>query len=113
MKIIRKEESKVFKNGENCIAIEYPMGDKEINGAVIELNGRYPKKGRVVNMECKELAYILEGSGKIVIEGEEIQFKEGDLLLLEPKEKYFWEGNCKMFVPCVPAWWPEQHMEVE
>lgn len=113
MKIIHKSQTKIFKNSDNCTAIEYPMGDKDINGAVIELNGRYPEKGRVVNMECKELAYILEGSGKIVIEGEEIQFKQGDLLLLEPKEKYFWEGNCKMFVPCVPAWWPEQHMEVE
>jgi mannose-6-phosphate isomerase-like protein (cupin superfamily) len=113
MKIIRKEKSKTFKNSENCTAIEYPMGDKDINGAVIKLDGRYPEKGRVVNMECKELAYILEGFGKIVIEGKEIQFKQGDLLLLEPKEKYFWEGNCKMFVPCVPAWWPEQHMEVE
>jgi mannose-6-phosphate isomerase-like protein (cupin superfamily) len=113
MRVIHKNQTKTFKNSDKCIATEYPMGDKDINGAVIELSGRYPEKGRVVNLECKELAYILEGSGKLVIEGEEIQFTEGDLFLLEPKERYYWEGNFKMFTPCIPAWWPEQHKEVE
>lgn len=113
MKIIHKNQTNVFKNSDRCIAIEYPLGDKDINGAVIELDGRYPDKGRVVNLECKELAYILEGSGKLIIEDEEIEFEKDDLILLEPGEKYFWEGKCKMFVPCIPAWWPEQHKEVE
>lgn len=113
MKLIRKNQTKIFKNSDKCIAIEYPLEDKDINGAVIELEGRYPEKGRVVNEECKEIAYILEGFGRLVIEGKEIEFNQSDLLLLEPGEKYYWEGNFKMFVPCVPAWWPEQHKEVE
>jgi quercetin dioxygenase-like cupin family protein len=48
-----------------------------------------------------------------VVEGEEINLETGDLILIEPGEKYFWEGNLKMFVPCVPAWYLEQHKEVE
>lgn len=113
MKAIHKNQTKTLKNNNVCTAIEYPLGDKDINGAVIELKGRYPDKGRVVNLKCKELAYIIKGSGKVVVEGKEVELNEGDLILLEPGEKYFWEGELVMFVPCVPAWYPEQHKEVE
>lgn len=113
MKIIHKDQTKKFKNSELCTAIEYPLEDKDINGAVIELTGRYPSSGRVVNLKCKELAYVINGSGKVVIEEKEINIQEGDLILLEPGERYFWEGNLTMFVPCTPAWYPEQHKEVD
>jgi len=89
------------------------MEDSDINGAVIELSGRYPSKGQVVNTECKEMAYIIKGSGKLVIEETEYTLKEGDLVLIEPGEKYFWNGNMTMFVPCTPAWYPQQHKEIE
>ncbi|MFH1048763.1 MAG: hypothetical protein V1732_03810 [Patescibacteria group bacterium] len=65
MKIIHKNQTKIFKNSEACVAIDYWTGDKDINGAVIEINGRYPNKGRTVNLECKEMAYIIKGSGKV------------------------------------------------
>ena len=113
MKIVRKDQAKVFKNSEACTAIEYPLGDKDINGAVIELNGRYPNNGRVVNLKCKELAYIIKGSGRLVVEGKETKLNEGDLVLIEAGEKFFWEGNMRIFMPCTPAWYPEQHKEVE
>jgi mannose-6-phosphate isomerase-like protein (cupin superfamily) len=90
-----------------------PPGDKDINGAVIELNGRYPDKGSVVNLKCKELAYVIKGSGKLVVEDKEIKLNEGDLVLIEPGEKYYWEGRMTMFMPCSPAWYPKQHMEVK
>ena len=113
MKIIHKNQTETLKNSDTCTAIEYPLGDKDINGAVVELKGRYPDKGRVVNLKCKELAYIIKGSGRVVVEGKEVELNEGDLILLKPGEKYFWEGELVMFVPCVPAWYPEQHKEVE
>ncbi len=89
------------------------MEDKDINGAVIKLSGRYPDKGRAVNLICKEMAYIIKGFGRIVVEGEEMKLEEGDLVLIDKGEKFFWEGNMKIFMPCVPAWHPEQHKEVE
>jgi len=113
MKIIRKNETQIFKNSETCTAIEYPMNDKDINGAIIELNGRYPDKGRTMNEKCKEMAYVIKGSGKVVVEEMEAQLNEGDLVLIEPGEKFFWEGNMTLFMPCVPAWSPEQHKQVE
>lgn len=113
MKIIKKNQAKVHKNSDVCIAIEYSLDDKDINGAVVKLNGRYPDKGRVVNLKCKELSYIIKGSGEVIVEGQEIKFKEEDVILIEPGEKYYWEGNFIMFVSCVPAWYLEQHKEVE
>ena len=112
MKVVHKNQTKKFKNSKVCTAIEYPLGDKDINGAVTELNRRYPDKGSVVNLKCKELAYVVRGSGRLVVEGEKISLQEGDLALIEPGGKYFWEGNMTMFMPCTPAWYPEQHKEV-
>ncbi|MCK5084230.1 MAG: cupin domain-containing protein [Candidatus Pacebacteria bacterium] len=113
MKIIHKDQTKVYKNSDACTAIEYPLGDKDINGAVIELDGRYPDRGRTVNLVCKEMAYIIKGFGKLVIEDKETELREGDLVLIEVGEKFFWEGNMRIFMPCTPAWYPEQHKEVE
>jgi len=113
MKIILKNQTKKFQNGKNCTAWEYPLGDKDINGAVIELSGRYPETGEVMNKVCKELAYVIKGEGRVVIENQEFNISKGDLVMIEPGEKYYWEGKMTMFVPCVPAWYPEQHQEIE
>ena len=112
MKIVKKSQTNEFKNSEKCIAIEYPLADKDISGAIIKLNGRYPEKGKVVNTICKELAYIIKGSGKIDV-GDNIQdVNEGDLVLIHPNDEYYWEGDLVMFVPSIPAWYPQQHKEV-
>ena len=113
MKIIHKNQSQIHKNDEACLAAEYPMADKDINGAVIELTGRYPDKGRAVNLRCKILSYVISGNGKVVVEGEEVNLNQGDLILIEPGEKYFWQGNLKLFISSTPAWSPEQYKEVE
>ena len=113
MKIVHENQTKEFKNSDTCIATEYPLGDKEIDMAYVEVSDRYPVKGRVTNEKCKELAYIIKGSGKIVVEGEEIVLNARDLILLEPGERYYWEGNMRMLVSCTPAWYPQQHKEIE
>lgn len=113
MKVIHKHQTKEFQNSDQCLAIEYPLEDKEISAAVIILKGRYPDKGRVVNMKVRELAYVVKGSGKLVVENKEAKLKTGDIVLIEPKEKFYWEGNMTMFMPCTPPFYPEQHKEVE
>jgi mannose-6-phosphate isomerase-like protein (cupin superfamily) len=113
MKIVKKNETKEFKNSDQCIVTEYPLNDKDINGAIAKINGRYPDKNLVVNTKCKELALVLNGSGKVIIEGKEFQFGAGDVILIEPNERYYWEGNFEIFMPCTLAWYPEQHQEVK
>ena len=113
MKIIYKEQTEVFKNGNSCYATEYPLGEKDIDNAVIKVTGRYPEKGYVINLECKELAYIISGAGKIVVEDKEASLKDGDLVFIEPGEKFFWDGNFIMLISCAPAWNHDQYKQVE
>lgn len=96
----------------NVLLLSIHLETKTLNGVIIKLNGRYPDKGTVVNMVCKEMGYVIKGSGKVVVENKKTKIEEGDLVLIEPKEKYYWEGNLELFVPCTPAWYPEQHKEI-
>jgi len=113
MKIFRKNQAQRFQNGAHCVAFEYPTEDKDINGAAIEISGRYPEKGRAVNRKCKELAFVIKGNGKVVIDGNEQLIEEGDLISIEAGEKFFWDGEMRLFMPCAPAWYPEQYEMVE
>lgn len=112
MNVARKKQATRIVR-ETMTAYEYPLMDKTLHGAVIELNGRYPEKGRVVNEECTEIGFVIKGAGKLVIEGEEIVFGEGDQLLIRPGQRYYWDASATMFMPCAPAWRPEQHKEVD
>jgi len=113
MKIIKRQDRVEHANSPKCIAYEYPMGDKDINVAFVKINGRYPDRGRVVNQRVKELVYVTGGKGMIVIEGKKYGLEEGDAVLLLPGEKYFFDGKLKIVTPCNPAWYPEQHKEVD
>ena len=109
MKVVKKSESREHTNSDACLAIEYPLGEPDINGAVIKLNGRYPEKGWCMNRKCKELAYVIKGKGIIHASDKEQEISEGDLIFIPPGEKFYWEGEMKMFMPCTPAWTPEQY----
>lgn len=113
MKISLKSQRKEFKNSDHCIAYEYPLDEKAINGCVIKLYGRYPEKGSARNEISKEMGYIIKGSGKVTVNCREAALAEGDIVLIEPGETYFWEGDMEIFMPCTPAWSPEQHKFIE
>lgn len=109
MKIIHKNQTNSFKNSNVCFGKEYPLKDKDIGGAVIEIRGRYPDKARIVNLECKELIYVLEGSGKVFVEGKASNFTKGDMFVICPKEKYYWQANCVVLICCTPPFDPKQY----
>jgi len=108
MKVVLLEDAIRHVNSENSVSLEYENNDKDINIAVVEISGRYPDKGRMMNTVCKELIYIIDGNGQIFIEGNKIQLKTGDTILIEPYEKYYWEGKLKVIPACTPAWNIEQ-----
>lgn len=112
MKVVKKSQAKRFKNSDVCIAYEYPLSDEDINGTVIEIAGRYPDNGRVMNEVCKELAFVLSGTVTLNVEGRVVKLEKGDEVLIETHEKYYWDGKCKLFVASVPAWNPKQHRKV-
>jgi mannose-6-phosphate isomerase-like protein (cupin superfamily) len=113
MKISFKYQAVEKKNSAACSVTEYALNNAMLDAAIATIAGRYPDECRVVNQQCDELAYIFEGEGKIVINQEEHQLSAGDVVLIEAGEKYFWEGNMKLFLSCRPAWNKEQHKIVD
>ena len=75
--------------------------------------GRFPQKNWAVNRKCKEMAHVLSGAGILVVEGKKFSLKQDDVVLIDIGEKYYWEGKMRLGIPCSPAWFPEQHEEVE
>ncbi len=102
-------ETERIQNGPSCEVFEYPHRDPEIDGALIRIRGRYPESGWVRNTHSRELAYILEGAGKIYLEQEDRELHKGDMVLIPPNEWFAWEGNFEMLVVCAPAFRPEQY----
>ncbi len=62
---------------------------------------------------CIATEYVIEGYGEIHKENETITFKQGDAILIDKGEKYFWIANCKIAMSCSPAWTPHQHKIVQ
>lgn len=113
MKIAYKHQSIQRKNSDVCIVTEHPIEDSAIDFAIVKITGRYPNTQRVTNQKCKEIVYIQDGSGKVVVEGKEYNLGTGDLVLIEAGEKYYWEGNMNLHISSNPAWTKEQHQIVD
>ncbi len=113
MKIIKSDGTNSFSNSNTCKGYEFPFHDKDLNIAVITINGRYPEKGYLVNEVCKEVAYVLSGTGVIGKRNSTQQLAKGDAVFIDAGETFFWEGDrLEMLMPCSPAFYPEQHKEV-
>ena len=112
MYIVHNHEAVKCETSTACTAYEYCMSEKDINGAVVHIRGRYPNTGHAVNLRCKEMAYVISGSGRAVVDGKEVPLSKGDVILILPEEKFFWDGDMELFIPCTPAWTPEQYAYV-
>jgi mannose-6-phosphate isomerase-like protein (cupin superfamily) len=114
MKIIAKNQAAKIQNSDQCKVTEYPFDIKDINGSVISVKGRYPENGYAMNEVRKEIVYIINGSGKITMsDGSITKFDTGDSLFIDTNEKYFWQGQFESYMACSPAFYPEQHKEIE
>lgn len=87
--------------------------EKDINGSVISVKGRYPESGFVLNEVCKEVVYIISGKGSLNTKEDTVAFKQGDSLFIDASERYYWEGSFSSYMACAPAFYPEQHKEVQ
>lgn len=47
-------------------------------------------------------------------DGKEYSISAGDVVLIEPGEKFYWEGkDLNLFISCTPAFTIEQHQIVD
>ncbi len=104
MKKIAAAEAESFQHGETCLMSEYRLEDDRLDAATAKVSGRYPDEGWVLNRVSAETAYVLAGSGKLVTEDGETSLETGDVVLIEPGEKFHWDGKMTLFVTCAPAW---------
>lgn len=110
MKIVKRENAKIIKNSDTSWLLEYSidLADKDIDFAINHISGRYLESGFCTNQECKELVYVLDGFGTLNKNNCSISFSKGDVLLIDKKEIYFWEGKCQVIMICIPTWYREQ-----
>jgi len=109
MEHVKKQDAVKHMNSSNCTVYEYPMENADMNIGVAEITHRYPHQGYAINHKCTEIGYVLKGSGTLVTETRTVNLSEGDVVLIPPGEKYYWEVNLTVILPCSPAWHPEQH----
>ncbi len=114
MKVIKYDNAIKGKNSEKCKTLEYSFNDKDIDLGIATISERYPDEGYGVNLISKELIYVIEGCGTLNFENKKIEFSEGDSILIEPNEKYYYDTEyCKISMACTPAWSIEQHKLVK
>lgn len=115
MKLITQIDTTSFSNSDTCAGYEYAFDDKDLNIAVVTVNGRYPESGYIVNEVCKEVGYVLNGKGSIgVLDEANRELEPGSAVMLQPGEKFFWQGeSLVLLMPCSPAFYPAQHKIVE
>lgn len=111
MKIVKLEEAEIMKNSDTSELLEYSikLDEKDLDFCINTIRGRYPEKGFCSNQECQELCYVLEGEGAFYKkDSEPVQFKKGDIIYINKKDIYYWNGNFKVSIVCTPAWTMEQ-----
>lgn len=111
---IKKSESKKFENSKDCTVWEYQFPSSLFSFGTALINGRYPDKGRVANLECEEIYFVVSGSGVVHSEFGDFEIKKGDLYFFKKAEKYWVEGK-DLFLALVnaPKWNPAQHKNIE
>ena len=93
MKIVKKDEAEKFENSNECMVLEYPLKDGDIDCAITTITGRYPDKGYSINQKCKAMIYIIEGNGTLNTKEKSVSFEAGDSILINKEETYFWDAS--------------------
>ena len=101
------------KNSESCVVSEFPIKDSDISFAIVKVSSRYPDSGHATNTISKEIVYVQEGGGKVVVGNVGFALIPGDAVLISPNEKYYFDGDMTLHISCTPAFRPEQHIHID
>ena len=111
MQVVKNSQKKAHKSGGSAIVYEYETADPSLGGATASIEGRYPAHGYVVNLEVKQLVYVLSGSGDILTEGRKHEITAGDVIFIDRGEKFAWNGGMSLFLANAPRFDPAQYRE--
>ncbi len=111
MKKWSDDEGVEFHNSDLCYGREYNPGSGTVDIAKISIRGVYPDGGRWGYLEeAHEMAVVVSGEGFIETkETGKHKLKTGDVVYVEPNERFRWGGNMELIVPCGPAFDPAKH----
>jgi len=110
MKYWKKDTGIKFSNSNKCFGYEYNPGSGTIDIATITIKARYPEEGWGYLEEAHEMAIVTRGSGFIETKKSGRQeLKVGDVVYIEPMERFCWGGDMDLVVPCGPAFDPSKH----
>ncbi|MBI4021023.1 MAG: hypothetical protein HY369_02160 [Candidatus Aenigmarchaeota archaeon] len=85
------------------------VGSKRMSVVLGLIEGSHPQSGRVANMTCEEMYYVLEGEGTIFSERGTFPIKKGDIYHFLPGEKFRTVGRkLKLVIVNSPSWTEEQ-----
>lgn len=107
-KIAKTQRQTFDKSVDNVRAHEYEFGEADINAGVIELFGRYPAEGWVVNTACTALIYVIKGDGQLLAPNQTTDFTAGDQLLIPNNHSYAFDAQAEILYTATPAWTPRQ-----
>ena len=112
--LIKKEETRKKTNSPSCTVREYDFPNKNLWFAIAHMNGRYPETWKVINHECDEMYYVLEGAWVIHQETWTYEIKEWDCFLFEKGKRYRVEwNNLKIALPTAPSRFLEQYEQID
>jgi len=95
----------------NEVVSELITLDHKFSVAVAVVNG---KNQAHYHKDRTEVYHIIEGSGKIILNNEEITVNSGDTILINPNVKHQIEGkNIKVLVICSPPFTREDYFPVK
>lgn len=113
MQIVKQKKTRRVDASPTTSVEEYVMPEKTISGATTIVYGRYPETGFAINTISHELVLVLSGNGYIGTQRKKRAIELGDCILLQPNEKYYWDGHMALFIVSAPRWQRKQHKIVK
>ena len=112
MIVSRLNDATSFENSPECSGLSYQGTGNDIDGAVIRVKARYPETGFLMNEASKELVYIISGSGQLIGRDSSTDFVAGDVIFINNREEFAWDGTFEGFFATTPKFDPAQHKEI-
>ncbi len=112
--LVKKSQSKKIENSKDCTVWEYEYPSELSSFATAIINGRYPEKNQVTNLECEEVYFAISGSGIVHSEFGDFKIEQGDVYFFKKGEKYWVDGkNLFLVLLNTPKWTPKQHRNID